>query len=174
VEVYVPKDDAGGRKVTIRLTAEEQTRAKNEPVEKTPYLELGGLRRDVATRVKVSLTPAESGLIGDRVPAVLNFCFSQNTQGKYRVVLEEDDPTKLAAVNVQATMQAKSAYANTPPQILLYIRDEDRQATEPITREVVFNFPLEFVARGEIRADQKPPIARFRLEPVPETAETEP
>jgi len=170
VEVFVPKEEAGVRKATVRLTPDEQSRAKNVPVEKTPYIELvPGQRRDILTKVKVTLAPAENSLIDDRVPATLGVCFSQNMQGKYRVVLVDDDPTKRAAVLVQATLPARDAYAKqTAPQMLLYLREEDRQATEPITREVVFNFPQEYVRTDEIRANQSAPTVRFRLEPISE------
>jgi hypothetical protein len=169
VEAYVPKEEAAVRTATVRLLPEELTRAKNVPVEKTPYIELAGQRRDLSTKVKVTLAPAEKSLLDSRVPAVLNFCFSQNTQGKYRVILEDDDPTKLAAVMVQATRDALDLYTKTAPQLILYIRDEDRQPPEPvITREVVFNFPPDFVRAGEIRANQPQPTVRFRLEPIVE------
>jgi hypothetical protein len=171
VEVFVPKDDTGIRKATIRLMPDEQIRAKNAAVEKTPYIELApGLRREIATKVKVTLAPAENALIDDRVSAVLGFCFSQNMQGKYRVVLpEDDDPTKRAYVMVQATRDALDLYAKTTPQMILYIRDEDRQSTEPvISREVVFNFPRDSVKAGEIRPNQTPPTVRFRLEAIAE------
>lgn len=170
VEAYVPTDEVGVRKATVRLTADEQVRAKNAPVEKTPYIELvPGQRRDVSTKVKVTLAPAEKTFIEDRVPAVLWFCFSQNTQGRYRVVLADDnDPTRLSAVLVQATQQARDLYAKTTPQLVLYIRDEDRQATDFIEREVDFNFPQDSVRAGEIRANQRPPTVRFRLEPIAE------
>jgi hypothetical protein len=169
VDVFVPEYEAGVRTATIRLTPEEQNRAKSAPVETTAYLELApGQRWPVPTKVKVLLAPAEKTLIEDRVPAVLNFCFSQNTQGRYRVILEDDDPTKLAAVLVRATEEARVAYANQrAPHMLLYIRDEDRQAIEPvIEREVVFNFPQEHVRANEIYANQLPPKVRFRLEPI--------
>jgi len=171
VEVYVPKDEAGVRKAMIRLTPDEQTKAKNVAVEKTPYIELiPGQRREVATKVKVTLAPAESLLTDGRIPAVLGFCFSQNMQGKFRVVLlEDDDPTKLAAVMVKATSSAQDAYAKTNPQMILYIREEDRQATDPvISREIVFNFPPDYLRRDEIRPNQPAPVVRFRLEPIPE------
>jgi len=170
VEAYVPKEEAGVRKATVRLMPDEQNRAKNVPVEKTPYIELvPGQRRDVSTKVKVTLAPAENSLTDERVPAVLGLCFSQNMQGKYRVVLSDDnDPTKLAAVMVQATPLARDLYAKTTPQLILYIRDEDRQATDLITRAVEFNFPQDSVRAGEIHANQPPPTVRFRLEPIAE------
>jgi len=173
VEAYVPKDEAGVRQATIRLTPEEQNRAKNEPVEKTPYIELApGQRRDVSAKVKVTLAPAQNALLSARVPAALGLCVSQNVQGKYRVVLENDQ-TELAAVMIRATTLAQQAYAQMPYQLILYIQDADRQATElPIQRRVSFNFPDEYVQKNEIEADQPPPTARFTLQPIVESAGT--
>jgi hypothetical protein len=171
VEAYVPKEEAGVRKAMVRLMPDEQNRAKNVPVEKTPFLELvPGQRRDISTKVKVTLAPAENSLTDSRVSTVLGFCFSQNMQGKYRVVLSDDnDPTKpLAAVMVQATTAAGNLYAKTTPQLILYIRDEDRQATDLIDRQVEFNFPQESLRAGEIRASQAAPTVRFRLEQIAE------
>lgn len=166
VTAHVPKDEA--LKATIRLTPEEQNQAKNAPVEKTPYIELvPGQRREVSTKVRVTLTAAQNVLAADSVPATLGFCFSPNLQGKYRVVLQ-NDPTELARVLIRATPLARQAYREAPYHILLYIDDRDRQATEPIRREVVFSFPEEYVRRDEIRADQPTPIARFTLESIPE------
>jgi len=179
VEAYVPKEETGVRKATVRLSPDEQTRAKNEPVETTPYVELApGQRRDVSAPVKVTLAPAQNALLSDWVPATVAICFSQNMQGKYSVVLE-NDPTELTRVMIRATPLAKQAYAQMRYQILLYIQDSDRQATElPIRREVVFNFPPEYVQKGEIEADQTPPTARFTLRQLVEapgtTAETGP
>ena len=171
IEVFVPKDDAGIHKATIRLSPDEQTRARTAAVEKTPSIELvPGLRQDIATKISVTLAPAENALVDDRVNAVLGFCFSLNMQGKYRVVLPaDDDPTTRAYVMVQATPQARDLYAKASPQLILYIRDEDRQATEPvISREAVFNFPQDSVRAGEIRPNQTAPTVRFRLEAIAE------
>ncbi len=172
VEAYVPKDEADGRKAMVRLSPEEQKRAKNEPVDKTPYVELApGQQRDVSAKVKVTLAPARNALLSARVPAALGLCVSQNVQGKFKVVLENDQ-TELAAVMIRATTLAQQAYAQMPYQIILYIQDADRQATEPIQRPVVFNFPSEYVQKGEIEADQKPPTARFTLQQIVEAPGT--
>ncbi len=172
VEAYVPKDEAGVRKAAVRLTPEEQNRAKNEPVDKTPYIELApGQRRDISAKVKVTLAPAQNALLSDWVPAALGLCVSQNVQGKYRVVLE-NDPTEWARVMIRATPDAKQAYAQMPYQLILYVQDADRQATEPIQRPVVFNLPSDYVQRGQIEADQKPPTARFTLRQIVETPGT--
>jgi len=50
--------------------------------------------------------------------------------------------------------------------MVLYINDSDRQATDFITRPVVFSFPEEYVRRNEIKADQSPPEVQFRLVPA--------
>ena len=172
VEAYVPKDETGVRKATVRLAPEEQNRAKSEPVEKTPYVELApGQQRDVSAKVRVTLAPAQNVLLSDWVPATVGLCFSQNMQGKYRVILE-NDPTEWARVMIRATPDAKQAYAQTQYQMILFIQDADRQATEPIQRPVIFNFPGEYVQKGQIEADQKPPMARFTVRPIVEAAGT--
>jgi hypothetical protein len=170
VEAFVPKDEVGIRKAAIRLTPEDQAQARNSPVEKTPYLELApGQRREVLTKVQVTLAPAQNVLASHRVSAIVGFCFNQNMQGKYRVIVE-NDPTELGSVEIRATSDAHQAYAQAQYQIILPIKDSDRQATElPIRREVVFDFPEEYLRKNEIRADRPPPVARFRLEPIAET-----
>jgi len=170
VEAYVPKGEAGVRKATVRLSPEEQTRAKTVPVEKVPYLELiPGQRWEVSTRVKVRLAPAQNVLGSHRVPAVVGICFSQNMQGKFEVVLKNEQ-TDLAAVMIQATDMAKQAYEGMPYQLLLYVKDSDRQSTEPeIQRELEFCFPEDYLRQDAIKADQPRPKARFTLVPKGET-----
>jgi hypothetical protein len=169
VEAFVPKDEVGARKATVRLTPEEQNRAKSVPVENTPYIELApGQRRDVLAKVKVSLAPAQNVLSSYRVPAAVGLCFSQNMQGKYSIKLE-NDATELGAVMIRATPLAQQAYAQAPYQLILYIQDADRQATElPIHRAFVFNFPDEYLQ--EIKADQPAPMAKFTLQRIVETS----
>lgn len=168
VEAYVPKDEAAGRKATVRLTPDEQNRAKNVAVEKTPYIELApGQRREALAKVMVSLGPAENVLSIHRVPAAVGFCFNTNMQGKYAVILQ-NDRTEMANVNIKATTLAQQAYAQEQYQMILFIQDADRQATEPIQRAVVFNFPDEYLQRDEIKADQPAPMAKFTLRPIVE------
>jgi hypothetical protein len=73
---------------------------------------------------------------------------------------------------IRATPDAKQAYAQMPYQLILYIQDADRQATETIQRPVVFNLPSDYVQKGQIEADQKPPTARFTLRQIVETPGT--
>jgi hypothetical protein len=137
---------------------------------KTPYLELSpGQRRELVTQVKIRLAPAENKLQEHPVlPATLGFCFSPNLQGKFQVVLSNDPPLP-NMVLIRGSQLAYQAYQALPYQMVLPIHDADRQSSEPwITRKVVFLFPEEYVARGEIKASQPEPVVKFRLEPLAE------
>ncbi|MBN1505808.1 MAG: hypothetical protein JW955_03125 [Sedimentisphaerales bacterium] len=151
----------------VRLTAEEQRQAREAPVEKTPYVELpDGQRRDALQPVKVKLPPAENALRQYPVSGTLGLCMSRNLQGKYKVELREDPMADL--VLVRATAAAHQAYDKMPFHMLLYIEDSDKPSQEYTSREVVFNFPQEYMQRGEITLDQSVPKVQFRLIPIGE------
>jgi hypothetical protein len=130
-----------------------------------------GQSREIATRVSVTLAREEVVLAEHPVQAVLGYCFSTNTQGTYRVVLENE--AELATVLVRATMEAWQAYERQPFHIFLYVLDSDRQATDVITRPVVFNFPQQYVQNKQIEGTSLP-SARFVLELIPEDESIEP
>jgi hypothetical protein len=164
VKLRVPPE--GAAVARVRLTAEEQKQAREAPIEKTPYIELpDGQRRDGLQPVKVKLPPAENALRQYAVSAKPALCMSTNMQGKFRVELREDPMADL--VLVQATAAAHQEYDRMPFHMLLYIEDSDRPSQEYISREVVFNFPQEYVQRGEIKLDQPVPKMQFRLVPIP-------
>jgi len=157
----------------VRLPSAEQSVARTTAIEKVPYVELApNQRRDLPTKVAVTL-PVADELRDSQVQATLGFCFSPNLQGKYRVELESN-PADLANVLIKATPLAEQAYANAAYQMILYIDDLDEKATEQIKRQVVFSFPEEYVRRDEIRPDQSPPEARFRLVPIAQPEEESP
>jgi len=169
VTASVPKGKT--LRAKIMQTPEEQHVAKIAPVEKNPYVELTSAldqRREVATKVKVSLAPAQNVLTDRLVSASYGFCLSENLQGVYRVALDKDpDKTKLLAIKVRATEEAFAAYQKAPMQIVLYIKDEDAHRTQwPAEGEFVFAFPLDYVRRGDIEANQAPPKVKFMLEPI--------
>jgi len=164
VEAFVPDPETS--KATIVLTPAEQAQARNAPVEKIPYIQLApGQPRDVSTKVKVKLAPAENVLDSYSVTATLGLCFSQNLQGKYQVVLDNDNDPALVGVLIRATPAAYKAYSDATYHMILHIHDADRQQ-ESVAREVVFTFPEEYVRRDEIRADRPAPVVKFRLVPI--------
>ena len=169
VDVLVPPE--GVRVARVRLSSAEQGLARGTAIDKTPYVEFTeDERRPVSTTVKVTL-PAGNDMRDYQVSAAWGFCFSPNTQGKFRVEFESDsDRARLTNVPVKATPLAYQAYVDTIYKILIYIRDDDRDASDWITRAVVYNFPEEYVRTNEIEAAQDPPAVRFRLVPIPAPA----
>jgi hypothetical protein len=168
VNMFVPRD-WGGEKLTakIMLTRREITQARVTPILKTPYIELApNQTRQAAKPVKVA-TPPEENLLSDfLVTSRLGITLSANLQGKYKV-----EVTNLGAVMgpvaVKATAEAKLAYEKMRYQVILEIDDSDKTANlEETRRELVYNFPAEYVRRDEITLNQPPVVARFKLTPL--------
>lgn len=168
VDALVPANSVLTAKV--QLTRREIEQARVSAIEKTPYFELpGGQTRNVATTVKIKMPPAEDVLTNYTITtATLGYCFSENLQGKYKVELL--NPTDMTTVSIKATLAAKQVYEQQPFQMILYILDDDRMATAELRRIVVFDLPEEYVLKDEIRQNQEPPTARFKLVPLVSTA----
>ena len=173
--VVAPVPAEGILVAKVSLRPAELTAARGRAIEKTPYVEFAdGQRRDVANPVRITL-PAEDDKKEYQVSAVWGFCFSPNTQGKFRVEFESELTLRAELTNVpiKATPLAYQAYADATYQILIYIYDTDPQEADWIRRPVVYNFPEDSVRRDEIAADQTPPEVRFRLVPIPTPAPAE-
>lgn len=163
VQAYVPE---GVLVATVRLPSNEHNRARASVVKKTPYVQLApGQSRDVATEVEVTLAREQMNLDEHRVTAKWAYCFSPVLQGKFSVELDPRSRQDLANIVVKATPEALVAYENETFHILLYVLDSDRQTMQVTDREVVFNFPEEFVRRNEIEAAVHPK-ASFTLVPI--------
>lgn len=164
VEASVPGDEV--RIAKIRLSPAELESAKTTAIWGIPFVEFGpGDLRKVTTRVKVKLPSPEKNLAEYQIPATLGFCLSTNLQGKYQVVLENEGDFE--SIFIRATPAAKEEFSTRSFPIILYVLDADRQATDFMEREVVFNFPQEYVLRGEIREGLTlPRKARFKVVPV--------
>ena len=167
VDIFVPEDWLGGAKV--QLTRREIKQARSSAIEKTPYIELAGTTREASTAVKITTLPE-----GDRLSdytittATLGFSLSANLQSKYKVVVTNLNEV-IRAITIRATPDAKRAYEKMRYQVILEIDDSDKDAkpTEPPRRELVYNFPDEYVRRDEIRLNQQPVTAQFKLIPLP-------
>lgn len=175
VDVYVPEDWTGNAK--IKLTAAEISQAKSSAITKSAYIELlpDGQTRSSARSVNVKLASTGKSLpeYSIKKPTV-GFVLSQNLTGKcYDIAIL--NPQEVAVVNIKATKEAKDAYEQQKFQILLYISDDDIQ--EPGAekkRKVDYNFPRQFVEKGEIQLKGDPVEARFKLVPVPTGQPTTP
>jgi len=73
----------------------------------------------------------------------------------------------LGAITIRATADAKRAYEQMPYQVILQIDDEDSRSEEPLRRELIYNFPDQYLRTDDIRLNQQPVTARFELTPLP-------
>ena len=171
VRALVPEDWEGEKLIAkIQLTRGEIAQARLSAIEKTPYIELAaGVTREVPTPVKIITPPAENQL-GDYTitTATLGFSLSDNLQGECNVEVTNLNEV-ISAIAIRATPQAKRAYEeNMRYQVILEIDDSDKDNTsaEPLRRELIYNFPPEYVRRDEIVLNQQPAVARFKLVPL--------
>ena len=171
VDMPVPEGWEGERLVGwVKLTSREREHARQGPVERKPYIVLvPGWTREVPTVVKIKVSPDENLLPDYQIKApTLGIALSRALQGKYRVEIT-NLPTVTGAIAIRATLDAKLAYESmgtTRFKVTLEIDDTD-VGVEEGKRELVYNFPAEFVRRGEIELKGPPVVARFKLIAVP-------
>lgn len=175
LDAFVPKSWSGEKLIaTVQLTRREIDQARLAAVEKTPFFEMApGQIKDLQKTVKITMPPEEDLLTDYTITtARLRFSLSPNIQGKYRVVVDNLDEV-IRTITIRATPDAKRAYEKMPYQVTLQIDDEDAAATEPLRRNLIYNFPDEYLRKDEIRLNQQPVAARFKLIPIAVT-ETSP
>jgi len=169
IDMFVP-EDWSGEKLTAKvlLPRREVDQASLSPIQKVPFIELApGQIKNASTAVKITLPPAEVLLTDHTITAAtLGFTLSANLQGKYKVIVDNLDEV-IRAITIRATADAKRAYEEMPYQVILEIDDEDAKATEPLRRQLIYNFPDEFLRKDEIRLNQQPVTARFKLISIP-------
>ena len=173
VDMFVPEDWEGETLTAeVRLTRSELEQARVEAVPKKPYIKLAGqIRRAVGT-VEITASPEEDRLIDTTMTkTTLGITFSLTLQGKYDVEIE-NLPVVIGGITIRATPEAKRAYEKMRYQVILEIYDEDAMSTEPLKRELIYNFPAEYVRRGEIelKNPDQPAEAKFKLIPLSSAA----
>ncbi len=169
IDMLVPEDWSGEKLVArVFLRRREIDQARLDPVEKVPYIELAPRQiRWAATPVKITMPPDEDLLADYTITATtFGFTLSANLQGKYKVVVTNLDEV-LGAITIRATADAKRAYEQMPYQVILQIDDEDSRSEDPLRRELIYNFPDQYLRTDEIRMNQQPVTARFELIPLP-------
>jgi hypothetical protein len=164
IEMFVPESR---RTAQIRLTRREIEYARLNAIEKRPYVILAENQvRDAPTTVHVKMPPEADPLSEAtiKVPK-LGIALSSNLQDKYRVEIK-NLPEVIGQISIRATQAAKQAYESMRYQVILEIDDEDINSEE-VRRELVYNFPEEFVSNDEIRLNQTRVPAIFRLVELP-------
>lgn len=154
----------------VKLTRSEIELARTKAIKKTPYVELTPEQvRDLTTPVTIKLPPKEEQLSVKRVEdATLVIAMSPTLLAKYYVEVT-NLPSVLNPIAVKATTEAKQAYEEQQlPQMTLYIFDSDTDKGQEVQRKKVhYNFPPEYVRKGEIELSQEPATAEFKLIPRP-------
>jgi hypothetical protein len=169
VEMLVPEDWGPDKRIAeVMLTRREIEQARVSAIDETPYIRLAaGQTREAPKLVKVTMPPEPDRLSNYTITkTTLSIALSQTLLGKYDVKVTNMEEV-LSYIAIKATPEAKQAYEmQSFPLRTLYILDEDRDATEEPKREIYYNFPEEYVSRGEIKLNQQPVIARFKLIPI--------
>lgn len=171
VNVFVPEAWGRNEPARVTLTAREIEQARTTPVKLTPYIELpDGQRRQSRTAVSVTLPQEEDRLKSYNITtATPGFLFSANLQGKYRVEVSKPNDL-LRPIQIRATEEAKQAYEQMDFQVFLQILDEDVEATDLVRRELIYNFPPDYVRKGEIElvvTTDQPAEVQFKLVKLP-------
>jgi len=163
VDMFVPE---GRRTAQVRLTRREIEQARLTPQTKKPYVEFAeGQIREAATTVQIKMPPEVDTLTDTTIKvAKLGIALSPNLQGKYKVEIK-NLPQVIGQISIRATQAAKQAYGGMRYQVILEIDDEDIKSEE-VRRELVYNFPEEFVSKDEIRLNQPLVQAIFKLVPL--------
>jgi len=167
VDMFVPEDWQGEKLIAnLLLAPREINQARLLAIEKIPYIELpGGQNRKAANPVEIKMPPAEERLKDYTITtATLGLSVSENLQGKYKVQVTNLNEV-ISPIAVRATPEAKQAYESMRYQVILEIDDKDIK-NEECRREIVYNFPEEFISREELVLNQTPVQARFKLVPI--------
>ena len=149
----------------VKLTTlAEKKQARGGVIDKKPYIELakGELRYSDAT-IKVELPLTDEAMKQYTIPGILGYIFSANLAGEYKV--EFTKRPEIGSIPILATPEAKDAYEQKQFEVLLEIQDDDVGQPE-ITRQIIYNFPMQYVREDKIRLKGEPAEAKFRLVPV--------
>lgn len=170
VEMFVPEESR--LKAQVQMTSRDISQARISVAVKTPFIELAGQRREATVNVKIKMSPEPDPLNEYHIQeAKFGSTLSMNLVGSYKP--EVTNYNDLVSFFILATPEAKIAYENQVFQITLVIRDGDeKRGPEQLQRrEVVYNFPEEYLRKNEIRLRDRPKQAEFKLIPLnaPET-----
>lgn len=167
VTMLVPSDWPPERCVAIiELSKNEIEQAKLNPIAKKAFVTFSSDQQPepADTEIMVQMPPNIENLKPFSITgATIGYSYSSNLQGKYKVELSNE--TDLSSFTIIATPAAKAAYDAQPYKITLYILDEDKDKLES-NREVIYNFPIEFIIKGQIKLNQEKEVAKFKLKPV--------
>jgi hypothetical protein len=172
MEMLVPENWGSEKLIAeVLLTRREIEQARVSAIDKTPYIRLAaGQIRQAPQPVKITLPPEPDRLADYTITApTISIALSPTLQRKYSVEITNLEEV-LSPIAIKATPEAERAYRLQPlPRMTLYILDDDtKKGQEEQPKKVVYNFPPEFVRKGEIelKNPQQPAEAKFKLIPI--------
>lgn len=151
----------------VTLTQLQIEQARKSSIMEKPYIELSANKRKYAdVRVEINLPPTEEPVFDRILQPKIGMMLNKNLQEKYHIeLLNESELTSVT--KFKATDSAWTEYdKRTPYQILIDVRSGDEISTSEITREVIYNFPAEYVSKKEIKLNEPPRKAKFKLVPI--------
>ncbi len=165
VQMYVRPDYTGP--AYIRLTAQQIAAARQNPIRQRPYVDLGptGPRRFADQEVRISLPTTELLNEYPFQPQSIGFIYSRTSTIPSRFRVQIENESDLRTIHIRATEEAYEAYRRMRYHLLIEIREEDAALGEIPPREVIFNFPREFVRKNQIEATA-PKTAVIKLVPL--------
>jgi len=166
VEMFAPESMRTAR---VRLSRSEIEQARLTPIEKMPYIVLAEDHVRLAfTPVNITIPTEQDRLTDYPIRATtLSIALSPALLEGYSVEVTNLRQVLGDPINIRATAEAKRTYEEQPlPLMTLYIFDDDAKKGEG-RRAVEYNFPAGFVREGEIKLNQPPAMAEFRLIRLP-------
>ena len=162
ITALVPEQVTEARVKLISIAEKKQ--ARGGVIDKKPYVEfVKGEVRYTEGAVKVELPMIGEDMKQYTIRGTLGYIFSDNLAGGYKV--EFIKRPEIGGIPIIATEEAKTAYVEKGFEVLLEIQDDDVGKPE-ITRQVIYNFPIQYVREDKIRLKGEPAEAKFKLVPV--------
>ena len=168
VEMFVRKDWTDEMlRATVSLTPRQIKDARRSPVTARPYIILvpGGKQRFASEPVEIKLPSIDIAKQQRPIQTRAGFVYGKQLQGRFEPILLNED-SDFSTIQVNGTEEALNAYEKAYYHILVEVRDGDENIEGDITREVIYNFPQQYVQKGEIELAGQPREAKFTLKPV--------
>jgi hypothetical protein len=151
----------------VTLTDSQTEKARREYVNGQPYVMLNDDTKREAGLYKITLPPTAEAMKIRTYQPLVGYQISKTLMERYRVELSNEQ-LLTGSTGIVATDDAHAAFDKMQYQLIVEVRDSDETETDEITRQVIYNFPPEYVRKNEIKAvATEPPTAKFKLVPIP-------
>lgn len=153
----------------VKLTAAQIQTAREQALTVRPYVDMGvaGIVRQSDETVQVTVASGQLLESKPFQPQTIGFVMPPELTGKYTVQLSNEADLK-SRVLLRASEAALAEYQKRPYHLLIEVRPGDERLPEIPPRPVIYNFPRDYVRKGEIELAEASPekTAVFKLVPV--------